>query len=150
MCYLLYSKRSEFKRTRSIIRTLIHFTMATGVFTSFMTTAYIISFYTMKTNMVYIGIYFVHGKVYLNSMLAALNSRVSLREMANQDTMMSFYSTSELTHGTTSRSFSSGSRERIELRTVQSFEHALGVGHDTNLVAANKASFVSGSSSSAV
>ncbi|KLO20459.1 hypothetical protein SCHPADRAFT_897739 [Schizopora paradoxa] len=76
MCILLYSKRDlAMPRTRLLLKNLIQFTVATGLLTSMFTTAYIISAFTMPSNMIYIGIYFVHGKVYLNSMLAALNSR---------------------------------------------------------------------------
>jgi len=81
MCILLYTKRDlAMPRTRTLLRSLIHFTVATGLLTSLFTTAYIICAFIMPLNMVYIGIYFVHGKVYLNSMLAALNSRAAFKE----------------------------------------------------------------------
>jgi len=81
MCILLYSKQDHaMPRTRTLLKSLIQFTVATGLLTSLFTTAYIICAFIMPSNMVYIGIYFVHGKVYLNSMLAALNSREAFKE----------------------------------------------------------------------
>lgn len=35
MCYLLITKRTGFRRTKSVIRTLIHFTVATGCLTRY-------------------------------------------------------------------------------------------------------------------
>jgi len=108
MCYLLFTKRTGFKRTQSVIRTLVHFTVATGCLTSFVTTCYIISFFTMQNNMIYIGIYFVHGKVYLNSMLAALNSRAYLRERAFGNHGMSDYTSGFTSNQSTKGTFTSG------------------------------------------
>ncbi|TFK45967.1 hypothetical protein OE88DRAFT_1739772 [Heliocybe sulcata] len=82
MCYLLYNSRGGvFPKTRSIIGHLINWTICTGVLTSIVAGAYMLTYLAMPLNMIYIAIYFTHSKVYINSMLAVLNSRNKLRQI---------------------------------------------------------------------
>ncbi|TFK56758.1 hypothetical protein OE88DRAFT_1730213 [Heliocybe sulcata] len=60
MCYFLYRAGSS---SHSCILAL----------------AYVITYNAMPNNLIYIGIYLIHPKVYVNSMLASLNGRTSLR-----------------------------------------------------------------------
>ncbi|KLO18747.1 hypothetical protein SCHPADRAFT_936005 [Schizopora paradoxa] len=89
MCMLLYSNWGiAMPRTRTMLKNLIQFTVATGLLTSMVTTAYIISAFAAPTKMVYIGIYFVHGKIYLNSMLAALNNRNRINNSRSKNSIL--------------------------------------------------------------
>ncbi|KIM75271.1 hypothetical protein PILCRDRAFT_679806 [Piloderma croceum F 1598] len=87
MCYILYSQYQSglTRRTISLVKMMLQYTLTTGLLTSVFAIVYIIVYLSMTLNMVYISIYFVHGKIYVNSMLAALNSRKSLRALAAQE-----------------------------------------------------------------
>jgi len=67
---------------------MVHYAVTTGVLTSVFATIYVVVYLSMPLNMIYMAVYFVHGKIYVNSMLAALNSRKSLRALASQDVIL--------------------------------------------------------------
>ncbi|KAF8993175.1 hypothetical protein BDQ17DRAFT_1368618 [Cyathus striatus] len=71
LCILLAKSRSGFKKTDSLISILILFTINTGLLTMY----YII----WPHNFIFMGIYFVLGTVYYNSLLASLNARPTFR-----------------------------------------------------------------------
>jgi len=96
MCILLRGQEHTFRRTDSLLRTLVYYTLATGLLTSLVTTVHIVTFFTMQTKMVYIGVYYVHSKVYLNSMLVALNARSRWRRKARRPLNLSELPTSNL------------------------------------------------------
>ncbi|KIM76464.1 hypothetical protein PILCRDRAFT_643933 [Piloderma croceum F 1598] len=87
MCHILYSHCPSdlTQRFSSLVKILMHYALTTGLFTSVLETLYVVVYLAMPSNMIYIAIYFVHGKIYVNSLLAALNSRKSLRALAEQD-----------------------------------------------------------------
>ncbi|KAL0954048.1 hypothetical protein HGRIS_005200 [Hohenbuehelia grisea] len=82
MCFLLHRSRSGLKATDNIVTTLMVYTVNTGLLTSIWAIADIICFVAMPLNFVNIGINFVVGKLYANSLMASLNSRQTLRSMA--------------------------------------------------------------------
>ncbi|KDQ52646.1 hypothetical protein JAAARDRAFT_39898 [Jaapia argillacea MUCL 33604] len=86
-CRLLYQSRKRVitEKVNSLIGTLIGYTMATGLLTSIVAVLYVGVYVAMPFNMIYIAIYFVHAKIYVNSMLSALNSRATFRELIEQD-----------------------------------------------------------------
>ncbi|KAF9267527.1 hypothetical protein L218DRAFT_955399 [Marasmius fiardii PR-910] len=79
LCYYLSKSRTGFKRTDSLISTLIIYTLTTGLMTSIIDIIIIIAFTTMPTNYVWLAFFWIVGRCYVNSLLAALNSRDSLR-----------------------------------------------------------------------
>lgn len=80
LCYYLSRSRTGFKRTDSVISTLIIYTLTTGLMTSVIDIIIVIAFTTMPTNYVWLAFFWIVGRCYVNSLLAALNSRETLRE----------------------------------------------------------------------
>ncbi|KJA24078.1 hypothetical protein HYPSUDRAFT_39222 [Hypholoma sublateritium FD-334 SS-4] len=82
LCYYLTKSRTGFARTDSLITTLIVYSLTTGLITSIIAFVCVVTFATMPTNYIWLGFFWLIGKCYVNSLLAALNSRDSLREQA--------------------------------------------------------------------
>jgi hypothetical protein len=80
LCYYLLKSRTGFTRTDSLITTLIVYSLTTGLITSVIAMICVITFAIMPTNFIWLAFFWVMGKCYVNSALAALNSRTSLRE----------------------------------------------------------------------
>jgi hypothetical protein len=80
LCYYLSKSRTGFARTDSLIATLIKYSLTTGLITSIIAFISVVTFATMPTNYVWLAFFWLIGKCYVNSLLAALNSRESLRE----------------------------------------------------------------------
>lgn len=81
MCRALYHNRSlSLEISRSVIDTLVAYAVGTGLLVTVFTIIFFVVSSTLPTTLVYMAFYLVGVKVYLNSMLASLNSRTSLRE----------------------------------------------------------------------
>ncbi|KAJ7844894.1 hypothetical protein B0H14DRAFT_2775773 [Mycena olivaceomarginata] len=83
LCYFLQKMR---RRTASnpmahVVNTLTLYTLENGFLTCVTTTASLICWLTMPDNLVFLGLHFVIGKLYANSLLISLNTRKELREM---------------------------------------------------------------------
>ncbi|KAJ6552564.1 hypothetical protein DFH09DRAFT_1167042 [Mycena vulgaris] len=83
LCYFLQKMR---RRTAStpmahVVDTLTLYTLENGFLTCVTTTASLICWLTMSSNLVFLGLHFVIGKLYANSLLISLNTRKELREM---------------------------------------------------------------------
>ncbi|GJE94011.1 hypothetical protein PsYK624_101790 [Phanerochaete sordida] len=78
---LLLIRRTGIKRTDSLIRTLIIYSVNTCALTSSLAVASIITYATMPHNFIFFAIATVVPKLLLNSLLALLNSRDMLRDM---------------------------------------------------------------------
>ncbi|TDL25236.1 hypothetical protein BD410DRAFT_785112, partial [Rickenella mellea] len=85
LCFFLNTKRTGFRRTDSLINTLILFSVCTGLVTSVFATVNIIVFFSMKTNLIHLGIWFLMGELYTTSLLTTLNSRDVFRGQWNHD-----------------------------------------------------------------
>ncbi|KAJ7906310.1 hypothetical protein B0H13DRAFT_1716324 [Mycena leptocephala] len=72
------------KRTLALVDKLIAWTMETGVITSAAGLASLGCFVTMPGNYIWIAFFVVNARLYSNSLLASLNSRTSLRAMADK------------------------------------------------------------------
>lgn len=75
LCYLLMRNRTGFKRTDSLVTTLLVYAVNTGLLTSVCATACFITYTVWPQDFIFMGIYFSLGKMYLNAMLASLNAR---------------------------------------------------------------------------
>ncbi|ETW81806.1 hypothetical protein HETIRDRAFT_173484 [Heterobasidion irregulare TC 32-1] len=85
MCYYLFRSRTGFQKTDSMITTLMLYSINTGLITSIVATGAVIAFATMPLNFIWLGFFWVLGKCYVNSLLASLNGRESLRERSHVD-----------------------------------------------------------------
>ncbi|TFK46845.1 hypothetical protein OE88DRAFT_1739177 [Heliocybe sulcata] len=81
MSYKLYTSRRVTLAHRHLLTTLTNYTIATGVLSCVFAITYLITYIIMPFSMFYVGVYCVHTKIYVNSMMATLNSRQRLREM---------------------------------------------------------------------
>lgn len=79
LVYLLQSSRSGFKKSDSIINRLIAFAINTGLITGICAVISLITGLTLPNTLVYIMFYVTLSRLYMNSMLASLNSRKNLR-----------------------------------------------------------------------
>ncbi|KAH8984326.1 hypothetical protein EDB92DRAFT_1492430 [Lactarius akahatsu] len=83
MCWFLYHKRTGFAKTDSMILTLMTYSIQSGLLTSVLACAMLISF-SMAPSAKYSDIFFwPMSKVYANSLLAMLNSRDYVRERSS-------------------------------------------------------------------
>ncbi|KAJ3986586.1 hypothetical protein F5890DRAFT_964758 [Lentinula detonsa] len=83
LCFYLSKSRTGFKKTDSLISTLIVYSLTTGLITSLIGVVIVVTFATMPNNYIWLAFFWIDGKCYVNSCLAALNSRESLREKAS-------------------------------------------------------------------
>jgi len=85
LCYYLSKNRTGVKRTDNLIATLMKYSLSTGFLTGIIACAVVLTFGIMPNNFVYVAFFWLLGKCYVNSVLAALNSRESLREKAHHN-----------------------------------------------------------------
>ncbi|EKM53085.1 uncharacterized protein PHACADRAFT_210804 [Phanerochaete carnosa HHB-10118-sp] len=78
---ILVRRRTGFKRTNSLIRVLILYTIGTCTLTSSVSVASVITCISAPHNFIYFSIGTLLPKLTMNSLLALLNSRDALREM---------------------------------------------------------------------
>ncbi|TFK53685.1 hypothetical protein OE88DRAFT_1270209 [Heliocybe sulcata] len=80
LCYFLWSSRHVVSdASKTLISVLINYAVATGLLTSLIMLTYLVTFIMLAGNMIFLAVYFVGTKVYVNSLLAALNNREALR-----------------------------------------------------------------------
>ncbi|OCH87202.1 hypothetical protein OBBRIDRAFT_173682 [Obba rivulosa] len=76
---MLWSLRTGFKRTDSVMRTLMLYSINSGLLTSLAAASCLITFATMPQTLVYVVFYHLVSKLLLNSLLATYNARQELR-----------------------------------------------------------------------
>ncbi|GJE91840.1 hypothetical protein PsYK624_079910 [Phanerochaete sordida] len=86
MTFYLRRNKSDFSTLNDIIDTLILYTMQTGMVTCCMTAASLACWVSMPNNLIFLGLHFTISKLYANSFLAMLNSRVILAESRSTTT----------------------------------------------------------------
>ncbi|KAJ6629354.1 hypothetical protein B0H10DRAFT_1986780, partial [Mycena sp. CBHHK59/15] len=79
LCHLLRRSRTGFRRTDSLIRVLMMYTVNTGLIVAIDATAGMLAYAFMPHNFIFLGFYLLLSKLYLNSYLAILNARKGLR-----------------------------------------------------------------------
>ncbi|KAI0791272.1 hypothetical protein C8Q75DRAFT_805623 [Abortiporus biennis] len=79
LCVILWKKKTGFRRTDTQISTLMKYSINTGALTSLAAICIVVTYVTMPHNFVYIGFFVALPKLYLNALLATLNSRDSVR-----------------------------------------------------------------------
>ncbi|KAJ7473599.1 hypothetical protein B0H11DRAFT_2036491 [Mycena galericulata] len=83
LCYFLQKMRRRTASTlmANVVNTLTLYTLENGLLTCLTTTASLICWLAMPNNLVFLGLHFIIGKLYANSLLISLNTRKELREM---------------------------------------------------------------------
>jgi len=79
--FLLQTSRTGAEKSNAVIDSLIRYTFETGLLTCAGTIASMLCWITMPTNLLFMGLHFVIGKLYANSLLVTLNSRENTREL---------------------------------------------------------------------
>ncbi|KLO14799.1 hypothetical protein SCHPADRAFT_293354 [Schizopora paradoxa] len=80
LVYFLGKNRTGFEATDSLITTLMIYAINTGLLTSICASLAVICFAIMPLNFIWLSFFWCLGKLYVNSLLASLNSRMQLRE----------------------------------------------------------------------
>ncbi|KAL5506952.1 hypothetical protein ACEPAH_6408 [Sanghuangporus vaninii] len=79
LCYWLHGSRSGVHGMNEIIDKIILYSVENGMLICLASVASLICGITMPGNLIFIGIHFVISKLYINSILASLNTRNSFR-----------------------------------------------------------------------
>ncbi|KAJ3556092.1 hypothetical protein NM688_g2216 [Phlebia brevispora] len=80
LCSFLWQRRTGFRRTDSLVRVLMMYSINTGALTSICALIVLVAYATMPNNFIFICFYFMLPKLFLNSLLATLNAREKLRD----------------------------------------------------------------------
>jgi hypothetical protein len=82
---LLQSSRTGAATLDAVIDTLIRYTFETSTLTCAGTIASMLCWIIIPNNLIFMGLHFVIGKLYANSLLVTLNTRESIRRARSQD-----------------------------------------------------------------
>ncbi|TFK72643.1 hypothetical protein BDN72DRAFT_835949 [Pluteus cervinus] len=104
LCYLLYRSRTGFRRTDLLIRTLMVYTVNTGVIVALDTTFLLTTFVTMPQSLIYDIPYLPLVKLHLNAYLACLNAREAIQEKLQMQDLIFVESELTCTPGISERS----------------------------------------------
>jgi len=80
LCYYLFTSRTGYKGTDSLINILSTYAINTGLVTSIFCALCFITYAAMPDNYIFLAFYFPLSKLYVNALLATLNARGRLRE----------------------------------------------------------------------
>lgn len=80
LCVGLSKTRTGFKGTDNLVNILMAYAVNTSLLTTLCSIGCLITYAIWPEKLTFLGIYFCLSKLYLNSLLAALNARQSLRE----------------------------------------------------------------------
>ncbi|KAF8180851.1 hypothetical protein BJ912DRAFT_618796 [Pholiota molesta] len=105
LCILLHQSRTGLKRTDSLLTILMIFIINTGLLTSICALVCLITYAIWPFKFIFMGFYFALSKLYVNSLLASLNARSSLRARDERPTSSSIHSTRFAAAGPTSLLF---------------------------------------------
>ncbi|KAH6910922.1 hypothetical protein BKA70DRAFT_1268911 [Coprinopsis sp. MPI-PUGE-AT-0042] len=79
MCGLLQQRRAEYSSLNNVLDTLILYAFENGVLTTLAALLSLITWITMKHNLIFMATHFIIIKFYANSLLATLNARRELK-----------------------------------------------------------------------
>jgi len=85
MCWYLYRRRTGFVKTDSMIMTMMSYSINSGLLTSILATGMLVSFVALRRTLVWEVFFWLMGKCYVNSFLAMLNNRDTLRERSSEE-----------------------------------------------------------------
>ncbi|KAJ7152092.1 hypothetical protein C8R46DRAFT_1121964 [Mycena filopes] len=84
LVFYLQQGKTQFDPTNFVLARVIHYTVATGLATSILAVACLITYLALPHSFIFIAMHFSLGRLYTNALLATLNSRRSLRRVAQQ------------------------------------------------------------------
>jgi hypothetical protein len=84
LCSMLQQSRTGFKRSDTMIKKLILFSMNTGLVTSICAVASLISVLSAPSTFIYIAFFFNIGRLYSNSLMVTLNARNRIRGIGDE------------------------------------------------------------------
>ncbi|TDL15302.1 hypothetical protein BD410DRAFT_832697 [Rickenella mellea] len=99
MCYFLKRARTGVGRSDTLITTLMMYSINTGLLTSIVAVIAVILFATMPKTLISTSLIWMLGKLYVNSLLAMLNSRENLRQLAYPTNRTSSFQLSDVHNG---------------------------------------------------
>jgi len=79
LMYYLYKNQTGYKRTDHVIHALMAYVVNTGALTAAFCILILVTYVLAKKSLLFIGIYAIGSKLYMNSLLGLLNSRDQLR-----------------------------------------------------------------------
>ncbi|KAI0363602.1 hypothetical protein BV20DRAFT_1057897 [Pilatotrama ljubarskyi] len=85
LIFILHRSRTGFKRTDTIIDTLIRYAVCTGFVTDIFSVFALVFALIQPDNLIYTGIDLVTSKLYVNSVLAALNFREAILSQGSEE-----------------------------------------------------------------
>jgi len=91
MCWHLYHNKTGFSQTDSIIKTLMTYSVNTGLLSSLLAISKFVCFITMPTTFIWVAFFWLMGKSNVNSFLAVLNNRDTLRAQRSNDNRNDFH-----------------------------------------------------------
>ncbi|KAF9559107.1 hypothetical protein CPC08DRAFT_763544 [Agrocybe pediades] len=89
LSWLLYGSRTGFRKTDSLIKVLMMYTVNTGMIVAIDASLGLILYIVMPNNFIFLGFYLLLSKLYLNAYLATLNARETLLD--NETDMLSIH-----------------------------------------------------------
>jgi len=107
LCVLLYRSRTGFRRTDSLVRTLLLYTINTGTLVAIAATFGTVCYAVQPKNFIFLISYLSQSKLYVSSYLAAMNARAELRDKGSDITSIHLSELSQYPYpgsGTTGRS----------------------------------------------
>jgi len=84
LCFILWKSRTDFQRTNSLVRILMLYTINTGTLTASVAIIVVATFAALPNTFVSFSAAVLLPKLMLNSLLAFLNSRESLRKKVGE------------------------------------------------------------------
>ncbi|KAF9648175.1 hypothetical protein BDM02DRAFT_3096964 [Thelephora ganbajun] len=126
--WYLRKLKTGYKNSDSLVNKLIAYAINTGLVTSIISIACLITYGTMPGNFIFISLYFVLSKLYANSFLATLNTRLVLKGRGTDNghetvptfLMVETHTIPPLPHHASDDVYSAGGKVRISslLRSV--------------------------------
>ncbi|KZP20566.1 hypothetical protein FIBSPDRAFT_742198 [Athelia psychrophila] len=89
LCTMLHKSRTGFKRSDTMVKRLMLFTINTGLLTSICAIASLISIAASPNTFIYIAFFFMMGRLYSNTLMATLNARRAIRTAGTSEEAMS-------------------------------------------------------------
>ncbi|KLO06591.1 hypothetical protein SCHPADRAFT_685250 [Schizopora paradoxa] len=90
MCYYLFRSRNEFSKTNSLVNTLAAYAINTGLLTVIWDLCMIIAYAKASHTLLFVIFFLSISKLYINALLASLNSRPAMRRRAERIGFSSF------------------------------------------------------------
>ncbi|KAH8983438.1 hypothetical protein EDB92DRAFT_1890559 [Lactarius akahatsu] len=99
ICWCLYQKRTRIARTRSVLVTIVAYSIISSLLTSLIGVATTVSFIVLPTSPTWLAFLWATSKCYVNSLLAMLNVRDYVRDQSTPGKTENVFNLSSLRVG---------------------------------------------------